>query len=138
MQVGTRPRRLTNFLCGQVLCLALPLTLLACASRSSSARPTTPPSPLGILHEYPLPSPGRTPAAITSGPDDALWFTEPGGNAIGRITPTGQISEFPLPTANSQPGAITTGPDGALWFTEYSGNRIGRIGGIGRIGRMSA
>ncbi len=40
---------------------------------------------------------------ITSGPDGALWFTELGGNAIGRITTAGQISQYPLPTSAASP-----------------------------------
>ncbi len=64
---------------------------------------------------------------IVAGPDDALWFTEGMGNAIGRIDSAGQITEYPLPTPNSNPIGIELGPDGALWFIERLGNRVGRI-----------
>jgi virginiamycin B lyase len=69
---------------------------------------------------------------ITAGPDGNLWFTEYGGNKIGRITTAGVITEFPIPTDDSEPWGITSGPDGNLWFTEFphdagSGLPFGRI-----------
>src|SRR5215203_2454606 len=78
-----------------------------------------------LTNEFPIPTANSRPAGITTGPDGALWFTERGGDKIGRITTAGVITEFPLPTAGS-PRGITTGPDGALWFTEaLNFNRIG-------------
>ena len=59
-----------------------------------------------------------------------MWFTEPNGGRIGRITTAGVVTEF---TAGITPGSfpfnIVAGPDGNMWFTEYAaaGNRIGRI-----------
>lgn len=78
----------------------------------------------GVFTSYPLPG-GllESAAAITPGPDGALWFT---GKGIGRITIAGAITEYPLPTPDSGPASIVAGPDGALWFTEGIGNRIGR------------
>jgi YD repeat-containing protein len=78
---------------------------------------------------------GSLPARITTGPDGAMWFTEFGGNRIGRITPGGAVTEFDLPRPGVGPHDITTGPDGALWFTEYNdaGNAIGRITTDGKI-----
>jgi virginiamycin B lyase len=38
--------------------------------------------------EYAVPTAGSSPSDIAAGPDGALWFTEPGGNKIGRITLT--------------------------------------------------
>ncbi|MHB1536539.1 MAG: Vgb family protein, partial [Acidimicrobiales bacterium] len=64
---------------------------------------------------------------ITAGPDGNLWFTENGGDKVGRITPAGAITEYPLPTANSGPDGITAGPDGNVWFTENGGNNIGKL-----------
>ena len=98
-------------------------------------------TPSGEITEFPLPTAGSWPNAITAGPDGNLWFTEDGNlyfpsgvlpNAIGRITPGGRIAEFPLPT-HSEPTAITAGPDGALWFTEEGANAIGRITTSGQI-----
>jgi virginiamycin B lyase len=63
--------------------------------------------------------------SIVSGPDDNLWFTDWGGNAIGRITPDGVMTRFPLPDGVTYPWGIVSGPDGNLWFTYDNG--IGRI-----------
>ncbi len=65
------------------------------------------------------------PAAITAGPDGALWFTSapaPGftHGAIGRIaTATGAITLYTTGLrADSSPAAITLGPDGNVWFAD--------------------
>ena len=42
-----------------------------------------------------MPTAGSRPFGITTGPDGNLWFTEYGGDKIGRITPSGTITEFP-------------------------------------------
>lgn len=77
---------------------------------------------------------GGAPQAITAGPDGGLWFTLPGVNAIGRITPTGQVSTFTAGIqAGAQPWGIVAGPDGNLWFTEKGGNAIGRITPTGQV-----
>jgi uncharacterized repeat protein (TIGR01451 family) len=83
--------------------------------------------------EFPVLTRGGLPVGITSGPDGALWFTEQGGNKIGRITTAGLITEFTVPTANSNPVGIATGSDGNLWFTELTGDQIGRITTAGVI-----
>ncbi|MFI5008966.1 MAG: hypothetical protein ACHQDY_01680 [Solirubrobacterales bacterium] len=70
---------------------------------------------------------------IAPGPDGNLWFTEVGGNKIGRITPGGVIAEFPIPTPNSRPEWIAPGPDGNLWFTEYKADKIGQITPSGAV-----
>jgi virginiamycin B lyase len=83
--------------------------------------------------EFPVPTVNAALAAITAGPDGALWFTETTGNKIGRIATNGTITEYPLPVANSRPMGITAGPDGALWFTEDGPPKIGRITTAGNI-----
>jgi streptogramin lyase len=51
---------------------------------------------------------------IVAGADGALWFTEAGGNKIGRITADGKsIMEFPVPKDSASPMGIAAGPDGA-------------------------
>jgi streptogramin lyase len=85
------------------------------------------------------------PLDIAAGPDGNLWFTDPGANAIGRITPQGQITEFSqglstwIPTAPGPYGplAIAAGPDGNLWFTEPYRALIGRITPLGEITEFS-
>jgi streptogramin lyase len=64
---------------------------------------------------------------------DAVWFTAPLSNQIGRMTADGTTTLYDLPHEDSEPYGITAGPDGALWFTEKSGDRIGRIDAAGTI-----
>jgi streptogramin lyase len=104
---------------------------LALAGASASA------NPLGGVTEFSAGiTAGSYPDAIAAGPDGNLWFTEPEGNRIGRITPAGVVTEFSTGITAS-PGAITAGPDGNLWFTEGAG-RIGRITPAGVVTEYSA
>jgi len=81
---------------------------------------------------------GSGPGGIAAGPDGNLWFTEAGGDRIGRITPAGVVTEFGAGiTSGSEPAGITAGPDGNLWFTEIFGG-IGRITTSGVITEFSA
>ncbi len=88
---------------------------------------------VGDIFEHSVPTSGKGGLnRITHGPDGNIWFTNPGANQIGRMTPAGRFAGFPIPTPDSSPIDITTGPDGALWFTEYAGS-IGRITTSGTI-----
>ncbi|MBT2446580.1 DUF11 domain-containing protein [Streptomyces sp. ISL-43] len=89
-------------------------------------------TPAGAVTEFPIPG-GGAPTGIAAGPDGALWFTEFGGEKIGRITTAGAISEYPIPTTSGQPEEITAGPDDSLWFTERNSGKIGRISTAGVI-----
>jgi len=87
---------------------------------------------VGTITEFPHSSRLGGPDFITARPDGNLWFTEGGGNKIGRITPGGSFVEFPLPkncgpSSGCAPSGITARPDGNLWFTDFGGNNIGRI-----------
>jgi virginiamycin B lyase len=64
---------------------------------------------------------GSNPDGMTVGPDGAIWFTEFGGNKIGRITTSGVITEYGPLVSGSHPSDIALGPDGRLWFTIESG-----------------
>jgi len=78
-------------------------------------------------------SPVNWASHITTGPDGALWFTEPDANEIGRMTTGGGLTVYPLPAAGSLPTGIAAGSDGALWFTEPGISEIGRITTSGGI-----
>ena len=66
---------------------------------------------------------------IAFGPDRNLWFTDPFGNAIGRMSPAGDIHRFALPRRNSSPLGIAAGADGRMWFTEAGSTpNLGSIG----------
>lgn len=66
----------------------------------------------------------RSPFWITPGPDGNLWFTNPEGDTVGRITPKGVVTEFQL-AKQTHPQTITAGADGNLWFTMRLQDKIG-------------
>jgi virginiamycin B lyase len=114
--------------------------LFAAGMRGKIGRITT----TGAVTEFAISADNCSPAGIITGPDGALWFTEPVNGKIERVTADGKINEFALPDPDAQPWGITTWPDGALWFTEAScirkpgprcvvGNKIGRITTTGLI-----
>jgi hypothetical protein len=84
-------------------------------------------TPGGRISEFPIPTLGSGPRAITAGPDGNLWFTEVLASEIGRITPSGTISEFRIPGGEARPRGITAGVGGKLWFTEGFPNKIGQV-----------
>jgi virginiamycin B lyase len=72
------------------------------------------------------------PTGVTTGPDNALWFTKNLNNSgLGRIVP-GQSPTFPVSLPGERPRGITVGPDNNLWYTEGSGTGVGD-----KIGRYS-
>lgn len=91
------------------------------------------------ITEFPVPIAGSNPFAITAGPDGNLWYTELGGNRIGRLTPSGVFTEFAIPGADGFPTDITAAGDGNLWFVEYGeffGSAIWRITPAGVVTRI--
>jgi virginiamycin B lyase len=66
-----------------------------------------------------------TPVGVALGPDNAVWYTEPGAGAIGRYDlNTHGSTEV---TTGGTPQGIAAGSDGAMWFTDSTGNTVGRI-----------
>src|SRR4029453_4670380 len=62
------------------------------------------PSPDGHPVAFPLPNPGGGPTTLALAKDGTVWFTESGGNRIGRMAPDGSgLKEYPLPAAKSSP-----------------------------------
>lgn len=86
----------------------------------------------GEVNEYAVALPDAFPSMITTGPDNALWFTMNQSNAIGRISPGAEIEIRQLPTPDAGPVGITTAPDG-VWFVEISAGQIGCISRSGEI-----
>jgi virginiamycin B lyase len=80
----------------------------------------------GTVVSYKVPTAEAFISWIARGPDGRMWFTENGGNKIGRIDGRGRIQEFPIPTKDSQPHAIAFAA-ARLWFTEYQGSKVGRL-----------
>ncbi len=112
-------RRARRFASGLAVGLALVLAPTAAAQPQGATA--------GQITEFQLPTPESYPSGIAAGADGNLWFTEPGTDRIGRITPNGQITEFPLPPLAAEPTGIAAGADGNLWYTEPSDGKIGRI-----------
>ena len=81
------------------------------------------------MFDYATGNPG---AAITPGPDQALWFVE--GGSIGRMTTTRNETNYPLPGSIGA-GGIRVGPDGNLWFHE-NGGRVGHITPSGAVAEV--
>jgi virginiamycin B lyase len=65
--------------------------------------------------------PDPVPYQIVAGPDGAMWFTEEGASAVGRIDGRGDVRQVALPSKNAQPEGIALGTDGALYVAENEG-----------------
>jgi hypothetical protein len=76
---------------------------------------------------------GTFPSMITTGPDEALWFTLNQAGAIGRIGLDGKVMLHRLPSTDAAPVGITCGADDAVWFAEIAAGQIGRLGADGTI-----
>lgn len=83
------------------------------------------------MTSLPPPLPGPKATFITAGPDGAMWFAEPGGDHVGRITMTGEITLFPVPPEIGEPGDLVAAR-GALWFAG-SRDRLGRVSTSGEV-----
>ena len=60
-----------------------------------------------------------SPTGIAVGNDNALYFTELNGDAIGRMNFNGNLTnQFSTPTKSNLPTGITAGPGSSVWFTE--------------------
>ena len=75
--------------------------------------------------EFPLNAAGGKPTELTVAPDGAVWFTDNGIAAIGRLAPDGTARMFPL-SRNRQPAGVAVGPGGDIWFTQYAWYDAGR------------
>lgn len=92
--------------------------------------PTSPPVEPGAGHhcarptitDFPLSQPGGRPAEVAVAPDGAVWFTDNGAAAVGRLAPEGTVRMFPV-SEGRQPASIAVGPRGDVWFTQYAWSR---------------
>ena len=88
----------------------------------------------GAVTEFALPHPSSGPTTLALAEDGTVWFTESGGNRIGRMNPDGTgLVEYDIPTPQSSPRIIALGADGNIWFSEHLASRIGRITPEGEI-----
>jgi hypothetical protein len=99
-----------------------------------------------VIHQFELPAADRlgqgvgssitSADTIATGPDDDIWFTEQGSNAIGVMNTSGVVvAKFTLPNSNLNPDplGITEGPDDTMWFTENAANQVASITTAGKI-----
>ncbi len=87
----------------------------------------------GEITEVALPETETGPLGIVAGPDDAIWYTKPWENRIGRMTADGTtVDEFLLGSPRRGPGNLAVGPDLAIWFTGAFSDSIGRVDPVGR------
>lgn len=90
----------------------------------------------GAISTFPLANANTSAPAITTGPDENLWFTEIDSTnkvaSVGRLTPGGQLREFPLPAGAGIGLGIASGSDGNLWFTDDRTHEAPE-GDVGRI-----
>ncbi|HEX8741502.1 MAG TPA: hypothetical protein VF712_00060 [Thermoleophilaceae bacterium] len=92
----------------------------------------------GVVREYSL---GSGAAAITRGPDGAIWATLRDAQSIARVTPDGGRAIWQTRPYKGYLEAIERGPDGNLWYAD-TGDILARMDGGGpetfvRLGRIT-
>jgi virginiamycin B lyase len=110
------------------------ITIVSASAQQRWLGPAETLAATGRIAEFPLPHAGSAPTTIAIAPDGLVWFTEAGGNRIGRMRPDGtDLVEFDVPTANSAPRIIALGADGNMWFSEHASGKMARITPAGAI-----
>ena len=71
-----------------------------------------------------LTKPTSTFGALAAGPDGDVWFTDPGTNAIGRVTADQRLAEFPVNEVLGAGGAVAVDRT-SVWFAMRDG--LGRF-----------
>jgi streptogramin lyase len=85
-------------------------------------------SPDGKITEFETPTMESGPTSIHIGKEGDVWFTERGGNKIGRLHPaTGAITEYDIPTPMSVATGITVDAEGLIWYASKMASKIGRL-----------
>ncbi|MFB2555701.1 Vgb family protein [Herbiconiux liangxiaofengii] len=84
--------------------------------------------PSGVLRRVDAPSPAAQPYGVVSLHDGTAWFTELGGDALGRIGILGPVAEFATGTLDGGVSMIAASGD-SLWFTANRANAVGYVRG---------
>lgn len=92
---------------------ALALAAVTTASVVAPALAGAQPTPT----TFPVPAEFLGVDGFSLGPDGNVWFVDPGGPRIGRITPAGTVEDWQFPQPTGQGGETVAGPDGSVWFT---------------------
>jgi streptogramin lyase len=76
---------------------------------------------------------------ISTGPNNTLWFTEPGSHAIGIVNTKGEFLDQIILRQTDDPQSIAAGPEGNMWFTDAgTPDAIGRINPAGEVSEFPA
>ena len=70
------------------------------------------------------------PFALTSGPQNSIWYVDAANYRVARMTLSGTFYTVPTYSQNSNPGlfaGIVAGPSGDLWFIETGTSGLGWI-----------
>lgn len=85
-------------------------------------------SPDGKITEFETPTIESGPTSIHIGNEGDVWFTERGGNKIGRLHPeTGKLTEYDIPTPMSVATGITVDGDGLVWYASKMASKVGML-----------
>lgn len=82
-----------------------------------------------IVRKYSVPN-YCLPFALTSGPQDSLWYVDSANYCVARMTRSGKFTIVPTYSQRSNPGFFTkivVGPNKDFWFTETGINGLGWI-----------
>lgn len=80
------------------------------------------------ITEYPIGLAGATPVGLArNNLNGAVWFTDPGRNAIGLMRSDHTVTEYPLPVAGAGPDIIVGVDTYNTWFTEDNAAKLGHI-----------
>ena len=99
------------------------------------------------IEEYTLPpqndlgagTGGTSSENIAVGPNNTLWFTEPGSHAIGVVNTEGTLLDQIALKESDDPQSIAAGPEGNMWFTDPNAPyAIGRINPAGEVSEFPA
>jgi virginiamycin B lyase len=101
-------------------------------------------TPDGVVEEFPIPrhSPPYAPAAnvpipegIVAGPEGQyMYFTDPGDNAIGRVSMSGEVTEYPIPSLGPVGPRDITAVGNELVFDEANAAALGTVEPTGSPG----
>ncbi|RZS89652.1 hypothetical protein EV189_1423 [Motilibacter rhizosphaerae] len=107
--------------------LSVAIALPVLAGLGTAAAP--PASAAAAVTVWSIPTADSRAAHIVSGPDGALYWTEPFGYRIGRITTAGEVSELEVPddgqVAGSGPDELVASGD-SVWFVKDFGVDVWR------------
>jgi hypothetical protein len=95
-----------------------------------------------VVAEYPTPTEIVGAREIISGPEGALWFSEPFAGKIARVTTAGKITEFAVRAGKEHEAywrqswpswSLAVGPEGDLWTSNLDNDGFIRMTSWGQV-----